>query len=534
LTATGAATITLSGTTGTIGAGGTVALNSASNVVYTGTGAQTINSYAYGNLNINKASGTATLDPAGTFYCNNLVITSGVLDASSSVFTVNGTTNLTSGGTFTFSSATGLKTFTGDVTINGTWNETAAVAVTFAGNVTDNATGTTSTGVHTFSGSSKTLTSSVPINIASVSVSGTVAGYGSITVPTLLTIGGTFTNNGTVTATTSLAGAGTFVNATGGTLNIGGTSTVATLTTATSSNTVNYTAGAQTVLPTVYNNLTLSHTGLYTVTGVSTNGIFTVQMGGNNYLVTNGSTATSINVGGSTVAVLVPSGTFTLGSPSGFTLGATDGVVTAPQSCVAASNTVVITGTGSTFTITPNTTSVVCANGSGGGQLTNGSTTTTASASTISTGTTSSSTSTSTTTNTTSTSTTTTSTPSTSTDNTIAQTLNKVIPGCNGALGFSTVTGESCALNTTVPVVTGNTSVTYNFGTKTLKLGSTGAGVKELQKFLNANLGLNLKVDGKLGAKTIAIVKKWQKDHGLKADGVIGKTTKSEMNAVAQ
>ena len=46
------------------------------------------------------------------------------------------------------------------------------------------------------------------------------------------------------------------------------------------------------------------------------------------------------------------------------------------------------------------------------------------------------------------------------------------------------------------------------------------------------NLGLVL--DGKLGPKTIAVVKQWQKDHGLVADGLIGVKTKALMNSLAQ
>jgi len=81
------------------------------------------------------------------------------------------------------------------------------------------------------------------------------------------------------------------------------------------------------------------------------------------------------------------------------------------------------------------------------------------------------------------------------------------------------------------------TSVTYNFGPTTLRNGSKGEAVKELQRFLNNNLprlgvGLNLHliIDGKLGPKTIAVIKKWQKANGLVADGLVGKLTKARMN----
>jgi peptidoglycan hydrolase-like protein with peptidoglycan-binding domain len=38
-------------------------------------------------------------------------------------------------------------------------------------------------------------------------------------------------------------------------------------------------------------------------------------------------------------------------------------------------------------------------------------------------------------------------------------------------------------------------------------------------------------VDGKLGPKTIAVIKTWQKEHGLVADGLIGVKTKLMMNS---
>jgi hypothetical protein len=71
----------------------------------------------------------------------------------------------------------------------------------------------------------------------------------------------------------------------------------------------------------------------------------------------------------------------------------------------------------------------------------------------------------------------------------------------------------------------------YNFGTVTLRNGSTGEAVKELQRFLNRVLNLGLVVDGKLGPKTIAVIKKWQSDNNLVADGLIGPKTKIKMNA---
>jgi peptidoglycan hydrolase-like protein with peptidoglycan-binding domain len=103
-----------------------------------------------------------------------------------------------------------------------------------------------------------------------------------------------------------------------------------------------------------------------------------------------------------------------------------------------------------------------------------------------------------------------------------------MIAGCgSGTTGFSTVSGQSCATNGT----TITTSTSYNLGTVTLKNGSKGESVKQLQKLLNKLLNMSLKEDGILGPKTIAVIKKWQKDHGLVADGLVGPKTKAAMQA---
>jgi hypothetical protein len=80
--------------------------------------------------------------------------------------------------------------------------------------------------------------------------------------------------------------------------------------------------------------------------------------------------------------------------------------------------------------------------------------------------------------------------------------------------------------NTSLPA-----SVSYNFGTTTLRQGSSGSAVKELQKFLNVSTNSNLVTDGKLGPKTVAVIKIWQANHGLVADGLVGPKTKKAMLA---
>ncbi|MBI3888681.1 peptidoglycan-binding protein [Candidatus Nomurabacteria bacterium] len=76
--------------------------------------------------------------------------------------------------------------------------------------------------------------------------------------------------------------------------------------------------------------------------------------------------------------------------------------------------------------------------------------------------------------------------------------------------------------------------VVFDLGTQTLKPNTTGDSVKELQKLLNQALNLNLTVDGKLGPKTITVVKKWQKNHGLVADGIVGPKTKALMKKLVK
>lgn len=58
----------------------------------------------------------------------------------------------------------------------------------------------------------------------------------------------------------------------------------------------------------------------------------------------------------------------------------------------------------------------------------------------------------------------------------------------------------------------------------TIKYGSSGDDVKELQKLLNAN-GYNLDIDGIWGDQTDAAVRKYQKQSGLTVDGIVGTQT---------
>jgi len=100
--------------------------------------------------------------------------------------------------------------------------------------------------------------------------------------------------------------------------------------------------------------------------------------------------------------------------------------------------------------------------------------------------------------------------------------------GAYAYLGLQTFSNQQDCLNAANP------KISYNFGTVTLRNGSRGEAVKELQRFLNQSVNWGLVVDGKLGPKTIEVIRTWQRDNGLVADGLVGAKTKAKMNASVQ
>lgn len=100
--------------------------------------------------------------------------------------------------------------------------------------------------------------------------------------------------------------------------------------------------------------------------------------------------------------------------------------------------------------------------------------------------------------------------------------------GAYAYLGLQTFSNQQDCLNVAKP------KISYNFGTITLKNGSRGEAVKELQRFLNQVLSLGLVIDGKLGPKTINVIKQWQRNNSLTPDGLVGSKTKAKMNASVQ
>lgn len=61
----------------------------------------------------------------------------------------------------------------------------------------------------------------------------------------------------------------------------------------------------------------------------------------------------------------------------------------------------------------------------------------------------------------------------------------------------------------------------------------TDGAVSELQDFLIANGYLDAQVSGFLGIKTVAAIKKFQADHGIKATGAVGPITRAKIKAIS-
>jgi hypothetical protein len=269
--------ITSSGATGNIRVSGTRTYNTGANYIYNGAGVQvtgnglpsTVASFTTsGSASVTTSSsltvsnnvtlsGTSSLTTGNTFnVTGNLIIGNGTtLTNAGHTMTITGATTVGDGtsGNLVINNASNTKIFTGLVTIasNGTWNNSGNSAVSFRSGITNNGTFTAGSGVHTFGTNSQALN-------------------GAFAIPSVTVTGVTLTNNNTLTVSTALAGTGGLTNAGSGTLNLGGTTTITTLTASASGNTVDYNGGVQTVKATAYHHLTLSNSGAKTMTDVMT------------------------------------------------------------------------------------------------------------------------------------------------------------------------------------------------------------------------------------------------------------------------
>ncbi|MCD8383391.1 MAG: peptidoglycan-binding protein [Clostridiales bacterium] len=102
-------------------------------------------------------------------------------------------------------------------------------------------------------------------------------------------------------------------------------------------------------------------------------------------------------------------------------------------------------------------------------------------------------------------------------------------PGISGQVcDLNRLTGtraESWFTGGTAPAAATDTATTGGFDVSTLstiRQGSAGAQVKSLQSLLNGKGDAGLSVDGDCGSKTVAAIRRYQRDQGLTVDGIAG------------
>ncbi len=294
-------------------------------VLFNGTGAQSIGPSAFYDVDINKASGTATLAGNISSY-SDLEVLAGTLDLATYTVTASGSGSLlavaagaslrTAGvfpGGFSYSidpastveyygsgSQTVVATTYGNLVLsNGGSNpKTLAGSSTIAGNLTVNGGPlTNTTGTVTLSGTGRTISGSGAIAFNSLSIPGSISTATSFSLAGNLSVGGSFTATaGTVTFTGSTLFNGTAnlfnVNLNGtllrmssaATLGMGGafTLTAGSLdVTNQAPNTIIYNgAGSQTVIPVTYYNLEIAGGGTKSTTGnITALGNFKIDSG---------------------------------------------------------------------------------------------------------------------------------------------------------------------------------------------------------------------------------------------------------------
>ncbi|MCC6758457.1 MAG: peptidoglycan-binding protein [Candidatus Omnitrophica bacterium] len=87
-------------------------------------------------------------------------------------------------------------------------------------------------------------------------------------------------------------------------------------------------------------------------------------------------------------------------------------------------------------------------------------------------------------------------------------------------------------LDRTKTRTSGGSSKPFNYA-KNSEILRVKVAPEKLQEALKAAGYYNGTVDGKLGTGTKAAIKKFQSDHGLKADGIVGEKTWSELKTAA-
>jgi hypothetical protein len=300
----GSSTLKLSSITPTSGSGGTFTPN-AGTINYAAAAAQPLGSFIYYNLTVSGSGvktvvsvtvngtmsmeGTATVDVAPTYggaatlqyntatsrtagveWITPFVASGGVIIANTGNITMNAGKVFNASAPLTVNSGSSLNMSTSLLTLNGNLINNGGTVNGTSGGVTIAGTANQSIGAFATTG-----TVSMTKTGGTATVTGNISGGG-------LTINGaggtlnlgagfthTFTGNWTRTIGT-LSGNSSTLNIAGNVTNTAGTFTAGT-------GTVNYNGPVQTVANVTYNNLTLSGSGAKTTTGVTVNGILSLE-----------------------------------------------------------------------------------------------------------------------------------------------------------------------------------------------------------------------------------------------------------------
>lgn len=264
---------------------------------------------------VNIGTGSTVTITAAAFALSITVDPGGTLQLGDGDLTVT-TTTVVNGIVTTVAPHSGLKTFGGLVTVGaaGNWDLSAQnPATSFAAGITNNGA---------FNNGSGTATFTANQNLAGVAgmTFGTLAPNAGITVTNTNTF--VITVNGGITLT------GNFTQGNNSSLQLAGPTPftgVGTFNATTNPNTVSYTGGAQTVRPVTYRSLTLTGTGVKTMTGVTT-----IQT---NFIMSGSATATTVITtisGGTSIqgtavwttgANTAIGGNLAIGATAGLTLG---------------------------------------------------------------------------------------------------------------------------------------------------------------------------------------------------------------------
>lgn len=278
LTVSNDLTMSGSATAATGGTGTTALISIGRDLILTGTSSLTCTNGIAGTVTITRDISIGN----GTTFSPN----------SGSAYTFGGNVTIGSTGILTKTlGASGTILITGLLTVNGTYTNTINSDLTFRGGITNAGTFTAGTGTYTFNTNNQALT-------------------GTLSIPNVTVSGITLTNNNTLTVGSALSGSGTLLQATSSTLNIGGTSGIATLDASTYINTVNYTAASsQTLNSTNYSNVGISGGGsnVKTLGGSNTiSGTLTIAA---STVLAYGSSAQTLTLSGSGTNTLANSGT---------------------------------------------------------------------------------------------------------------------------------------------------------------------------------------------------------------------------------